>query len=247
MSLTNQRPGDRQKPLKAIGILAVCLVFGSLLALWFATRTPPVAAPEVPEVIDLEGTRANAERGDAEAQNKLGSIYAKGQGVKQSYAEAAKWYRQAADQGNAGAQTALGELYEAGQGVPCDEAKAAQWYRRAAEQGHVAGQYSLAVLYVMGKGVPRDIAEAVKWYRQAADQGNALAQYNLGMRYKEGDGVPQDRVEAYKWLRLAAAQGLPDAAKARDELKRSMTREQLAEGQRRADAFVARTPVPPAH
>ena len=247
MSLRNQPSGDRQKSLKVIGIVAVCLVIGMLLALWFATRTAPVAAPEVTEVIDLEGTRAKAERGDAEAQQQLGSIYAKGQGVAPSYTEAAKWYRQAADQGCAEAQTALGELYEAGQGVPCDDAKAAQWYRRAAEQGHVAGQYSLAVLYVMGKGVPRDIAEAVKWYRQAADQGNALAQYNLGMRYMEGDGVPKDPVEAYKWLRLAAAQNLPDAAKARDELKRSMTREQMAEGQRRADAFAARTPVAPGH
>jgi len=247
MSLRNQPSGDRQKSLKVIGLLAVCLVSGVLLALWFATRPPPVAAPEVTEVIDLEGTRAKAERGDAEAQQKLGSIYAKGQGVATSYAEAAKWYRQAAEQGRAEAQTALGELYEAGQGVPCDDAKAAQWYRRAAEQGHVAGQYSLAVLYVMGKGVPRDIAEAVKLYRQAADQGNALAQYNLGMRYMEGDGVPKDPVEAYKWLRLAAAQNLSDAAKARDELKRSMTREQMAEGQRRADAFAARTPGAPSH
>ena len=247
MSSSDQPSHDRRRPFKFIGIVAICLVIGWLLTLWVATRKPPVATPEVAEVIDLEGTRAKAERGDAEAQKQLGSIYAKGQGVAQSYAEAAKWYRQAADQGHAGAQTALGELYEAGQGVPCDEAEAARWYRRAAEQGHVVGQYCLAVLYVLGKGVPRDIAEAVKWYRQAADQGNALAQYNLGMRHNEGDGVPQDRVEAYKWLRLASAQGLPDAAKAGDELKRSMTREQIAEGQRRADAFAARTPVLPAH
>ena len=100
-----------------------------------------------------------------------------------------------------------------------------------------AGSTHLAVLYVMGKGVPRDIAEAVKWYRRAADQGNALAQYNLGMRYSEGDGVPQDLIEAYAWLSLASAQGLEDAVKARDELKRRMTREQIAESQRRANAF----------
>ena len=244
----NQPSGARRNPLKLIGMGAACLVIGGLLALWIANREPPVGTPnEVSEVVDLEGIRAKAESGDAQAQMKLGSIYARGQGVKQSYAEAAKWYRKAADQGHARAQTALGELYEAGQGVPCDEAEAARWYRRGAEQGDVVGQYSLAVLYVMGKGVPKDIAEAVKWYRQAADQGNALAQYNLGRRHKEGDGVPQDPVEAYKWLRLAAAQGLPDAAQAGDELKRSMTREQIAEGQRRADAFAARKQVLPAH
>jgi uncharacterized protein len=242
MSPSNHPSFDRRRTLKVIGIVAVCLVSGLSLAFWFATRQPPVSPPAVAEVIDLEGTRAKAERGDAEAQKNLGSIYAKGQGVKQSYAEAAKWYRQAADQGHAAPQAALGELYEAGQGVPCDEAEAARWYRRAAEQGHVGGQYSLAVLYVMGKGVPRDIAEAVKWYRRAADQGNALAQYNLGMRYNEGDGVPQDPIEAYAWLSLASAQGLEDATKARDELKRKMTREQVAESQHRAKAFAAGKP-----
>ena len=247
MSPGNQPSHDRGRAFKVIGIVAGCLAIGLLLVLSLTTRRPPASTPDAAEAVDVDGTRAKAERGDAEAQKQMGSIYAKGEVVKQNYAEAARWYRSAADQGHAGAQTALGELYEAGQGVPCDEAEAAQWYRRAAEQGHVVGQYCLAVLYVMGKGVPRDIAEAVKWYRQAADQGNALAQYNLGMRHNEGDGVPQDRVEAYKWLKLAAAQGLPDAAQARDELKRSMTREQIAEGQRRADAFAARNPVPPPH
>lgn len=237
----NQPSHDSRTP-KVVGIVVVCLVIGVLIYLSLARREPPAPAPEAAEVIDLEGTRAKAERGDAEAQKNLGTIHARGQGVKQSYAEAAKWYRQAADQGHAGAQAALGELYEAGQGVPCDEAEAARWYRRAAEQGHVGGQYSLAVLYVMGKGVPKDIAEAVKWYRRAADQGNALAQYNLGMRCNEGDGVPQDFIEAYAWLSLASAQGLEDATKARDELKRRMKREQIAEGQRRVKTFAGGKP-----
>lgn len=237
MSPRYQPSHDRRRPFKVIGIVAVCLVIGLLLVLSLATRRPPVSTPEVAAAVDLDSTRAKAERGDAEAQKEMGSICAKGQVVRQNYAEAAQWYRKAADQGHAGAQTALGELYEAGQGVPCDGAEAAQWYRRAAEQGHVVGQYSLAVLYVLGRGVPRDITEAVKWYRRAADQGNALAQYNLGIRYKEGDGVPQDLIEAYAWLSLASAQGLEDAAKARDELKRRMTREQIAESQRRANAF----------
>lgn len=222
---------------KVIGVGAVCLGAVLWLALTFVARTPADSSPEAPEVLDVEATRAKAEVGDAAAQTRLGRAYANGQTLKQSYAEAAKWYRLAADHGHAPAQTALGELYEAGQGVPRDEAQAAQWYRRAADQGDTAGQYCLAVLYVVGKGVPRDIAEAVKWYRRAADQGNALAQFSLGTRYRDGDGVPRDPVEAHKWLSLAAAHGLPDAVSARDELKRTMTREQIAESRRRVDAF----------
>ncbi len=223
--------------LNVIGVAAVFVGAVLLLALTFVARMPPDSSPETPEVIDVEATRTKAELGDAAAQTRLGRAYANGQTLKQSYAEAAKWYRLAADHGHAPAQTALGELYEAGQGVPRDEAQAAQWYRRAADQGDTAGQYCLAVLYVVGKGVPRDVAEAIKWYRRSADQGNALAQFSLGTRCRDGDGVPRDPVEALTWLSLAAAQGLPDAASARDELKRAMTREQIAESRRRVDAF----------
>ncbi len=236
MSPGNQPSPDRRRPLELIGIAAGRLAL-AVFVLLLAACKPAAPAPEAAKPVDLAGTRAKAERGDPVAQKELGAIYAQGQVVKQDYAQAARWYRAAADQGHAGAQAALGELYEAGQGVPHDEAAAAEWYRRAAEQGHVGGQYSLAVLYVLGRGVPKDPAEAVNWYRRAADQGNALARYNLGMRYKDGDGVTQDLVEAYAWLSLAGAQGLEDAAKARDELKRSLTREQMAESQRRAKAF----------
>ena len=237
----NAKSGTRKTSVKILGILAVCLLLGLVIVAFIAPRKGTVAIPEVAEIVNPDEIRTKAERGEAEAQKKLGTIYATGQSVKQDYQEAARWYRQAADQGHAGAQTALGELYEAGQGVPRDDAEAAKWYRRAAEQGHAPAQYSLAILYVMGKGVPHDNAEALKWYRQAADQGDALAQYNLGMRYYEGNAVPPDPVEAYKWLSLAAARGMPDATKARDDVKRTMTREQIAEGRRRTDAFVAKT------
>ena len=38
-------------------------------------------------------------QGDAGAQNNLGVCYEYGEGVKQDYAEAVKWYQKAAQQG----------------------------------------------------------------------------------------------------------------------------------------------------
>jgi len=233
----NGQSAPRRHPLKVL--VAVCLVAGLAFAVWLMRPLEKAATPPVEEMVNVEDIRAKAERGEAEAQMKLGTVFAQGRQVKQDYREAAKWYRLAADQGQAGGQNALGELYEAGQGVHNDDAEAAKWYRRAAEQGLTRAEYNLAVLYVVGKGVPRDEAEAVKWYRKAADHGEALAQYNLGMRYSKGQGVPADLVEAYKWLSLAAAQGLPDASTARKELHKRMTREQVNDGRRRAEAFTA--------
>ena len=50
----------------------------------------------------------SAEQGDPRAQFNLGVMYRIGQGVKQNYPEAVKWYRLAADQGDSSAQYLLG-------------------------------------------------------------------------------------------------------------------------------------------
>ena len=57
---------------------------------------------------EVQGYRAAAEQGDADAQCKLGLCYANGCGVSKNYAEAVKWYRLAAEQGDTGAQNNLG-------------------------------------------------------------------------------------------------------------------------------------------
>ena len=58
-----------------------------------------------------------AEQGYALAQNNLGVMYEKGQGVSQNYKTAVKWYTLAAEQGYAVAQCNLGLIYDKGEGV----------------------------------------------------------------------------------------------------------------------------------
>jgi TPR repeat protein len=82
-----------------------------------------------------------AERGDAIAQTKLGSMYdTPPQGVTYNPSEALRWYRLAADQGSAKAQTNLGLLYEEGRGVAENYAEAVRWHRLAADQGFAEAQ-----------------------------------------------------------------------------------------------------------
>jgi hypothetical protein len=159
----------------------------------------------------FEKTKAKAEKGDATAQGILGCDYNNGEGVKQDYAEAVKWYRKAADQGNAMAQVNLGVCYEIGQGVTRDSMEAVKWYRKAADQGFHGGECNLGICYDYGTGVVQDSTEAVKWYRKAADQGNAVAQNSLGFCYNYGRGVAQDYTEAVKWYQKAADQGWASA------------------------------------
>ena len=83
----------------------------------------------------LREFRPLAEQGNAGAQNDLGVMYEKGQGVSQNDKTAVKWYRFAAEQGFASAQYNLGLMYRKGQGVPQNYKTAVKWYKLAAEQG----------------------------------------------------------------------------------------------------------------
>lgn len=125
--------------------------------------------------------RPLADQGNAPAQNSLGFMYARGQGVPRSYSEAVKWWRKAADQGFADAQNNVGGMYYNGPGIPHNYTEAATWFRKAANQGHAAAQSNLGVMCAKGEGVLRNDSEAVNWLRKAADQGDADAQWNLGV------------------------------------------------------------------
>ncbi|HKS38408.1 MAG TPA: tetratricopeptide repeat protein, partial [Verrucomicrobiae bacterium] len=195
-------------------------------------------------VANRDETRRKAEQGDALAQNLLGELCLKGQGVPQDFKTAAEWFRKSADQSHPPAEFNLGTLYEAGQGVPFDYARAAEWYRKSAEHGYAAAQYSLAVMYVYARGVERNDTEALKWLGLAARQGEPMAAYAMGERCRSGTGVPQDLPEAYKWFDIAAKQNVADAANALKEIQAKMSREQIAEGRNRAKAFVPQKGTP---
>jgi len=110
--------------------------------------------------------------------------------------------------------------------------------RLQANDGNVTNQLVLGFKYwQLGNH-----AEAIQCFRTAAEQGYAPAQHNLGYAYLNGQGIPQDYVEAYKWFTLAAADGNERSVRYRDKTKSHMTPEQIAEGNKRAAAFVAKPP-----
>jgi TPR repeat protein len=156
-----------------------------------------------------------------------------------------------AGRGDADAQFGLGLKYSLGEGLAQDLAQAAQWYEKAADQNHSLAQFNLSVMFASGQGVPRNEATALIWTRKAAEGGDAGAQFNLGTRYHRAsvDRLQMDsaesRVEAYKWFHLAAAQGYKGSDAACERVALGMTREEVADGQLRTAAFVARKSAEP--
>lgn len=178
-------------------IVGSCLV---LLVLVFADKGGfdvfKYEAEVEAEVTALKYRKA-AERGEADAQYRLGDCYAVGRGVEKNDAEAVKWYRKAAEQGDADAQYSLGECY-----AVKDETEALKWYHKAAEQGHEGAKGRLVGWYKLeeDRAVKSYRKAEVGWYRKAAEQGCVIAQFRLGMCYATGTGVEQNQEKAKEWF-----------------------------------------------
>lgn len=172
------------------------------------------------EVLILQPSRDNAmsPKADGPGSFKHGAAAYKAG----DFATALACWRPLAEAGDTNAQNNLGGMYFRGEGVARDDAEAMTWFRRAAEQGHADAMFNLAGLHYVGGYVVRDYGAALEWYRRAADRGHAGAQFNLGAAYINGEHVARDYAEAWKWLQLAADQGHERAARALEEMLRSL-------------------------
>jgi S1-C subfamily serine protease len=105
-----------------------------------------------------------AQSGDIDAQFALGYLYEYGEGVTQSYRQAAYWYGKAADAGDVDAAVAMGYLYESGLGVKQNFRRAVEYYGMASDQGDAYAMYYLARMVAEGRGTDRDLVHAYTLY-----------------------------------------------------------------------------------
>jgi TPR repeat protein len=131
-------------------LLIVCAVAAALILLYIhltperPTITPrPFPRPQAEETDAVGQIRNLAEQGDADAQLRLGTLYARGETVAKNDREALKWFMRSARQSNSQAQYQVGLMYAAGRGVAQNDAEAVRWFRRAAAQGYLPAQQAL--------------------------------------------------------------------------------------------------------
>ena len=145
--------------------------------------------------------KADAEKGDAEAQFLLGFAYVNGEDVERDYREGLKCYRKAADQGSIMGQFHLALLYEEGHLGQKDYAEARKWYRKAAEQGDPKAHWAIGLMYRYGDGIEKDYVEA-------------YAFLNLAARFEAGAGKDRDDLE-----KMMSSQQVGEAQKRTRELR----------------------------
>ncbi|MDR2440513.1 MAG: hypothetical protein LBE12_14220, partial [Planctomycetaceae bacterium] len=116
--------------------------------------------------------RQAADKGDVEAQYKIGICYSTGGfGIRKNYTEAIKWFRNTtAKQG-----LMLTTTYP---------------YR-------IGSLYELGICYANGRGVTPDITESVKWFRKMIELEKERSQFSVKrFAYKNDNNVHKDYREA---------------------------------------------------
>jgi hypothetical protein len=81
--------------------------------------------------------REAAEKGDGVAQDMLGRMHLKGDGVPKDYAQAVRWFRKAAEWGHPEVLYIISKIYMVSRpGVPEDHVETLKWAILAADRGH---------------------------------------------------------------------------------------------------------------
>lgn len=148
-----------------------------------------------------------ADGGHLKAQNALGIMYLKGNGVEQDKQKARQLLKGAAEEGLDIAQYQYAELLHSGEGGNQETEKAIKWYKKAADQGHVVSMTKLGEIYASDKeGSEPDYPRAFAWYLVAKQMGAYVSDGQLELL--ERNMTTSDRDEADKLVKqIAQSQG----------------------------------------
>ena len=153
-----------------------------------------------------------ARKGDAVAQNELGKIYMRGDGVKANPKAAFDWWMKAAKQGLPNAQANVALAYMLGTGTAKSSKQAMQWAQKAADQNYEGGYHVLGLLNEDSYNLNPAQDTALNAFKKAAAMGFAPAQYKYGERVLHGGPkYVGDVSEGEVWLLKSANQGYAPA------------------------------------
>ncbi len=159
-----------------------------------------------------------ADRGDLDAQYRLGLVLVYGAGAQADPAAGVAWLQRAAKGDHARAHVFLGELHSFGVLVSRDATFARLHFRAAARKGNRDGRYWAASSFLdplepsLGR---RDVEAGLKMMRELAMTGDKAAWSRLGDTYRSGIRnrktgerlLAPDFSEALRWYEKGAAAG----------------------------------------
>jgi TPR repeat protein len=123
------------------------------------------------QIVSNDPVKSLAEKGDAEAELRMGLRYtSNARGIKDDKV-AAQWFEKAARHGQVEAQYRYGLALQTGQGLIQDFKAGFYWLEKAARQGYAEAQFAVGKMYHDGDFIKKDIEQAYLWFNLAAAQG----------------------------------------------------------------------------
>ncbi len=156
-------------------------------------------ASEIQAAADIY--RFFAEKGDKDAQMKLGFYYDRALGGESNPEMAAHWYKLSAEQGQPIAQYLLGQMYQLGHLSTQPDYQMAKKCYGDASRTYPAASTALSFIY---DTVDNDYDNSVKYALKAASDEDAIAKFNLGLVYEYGKGTAVDNTKAFSYYTQAA-------------------------------------------
>jgi hypothetical protein len=176
-----------------------------------------------------------AQKGNAEAQFKVGEMYETGFGVKEDMTEASNWITKAAGQGHetAGFKLLYWDIEK--NGINDANKEKLEALRAKAKAGNAQAQYYVGRMYSRGVGVPRNSAKALNWLNKAAFVG-VLEAEREGAMVRENQqrwALEKQRKDEKKRAEQRAKKEKERLAK--QEKQRKLQAQKEAEAKARAD------------
>lgn len=177
-----------------------------------------------------------AQKGNAEAQFKVGEMYETGFGVKKDMTEARNWTNKSAAQGNENAGFKLLYWDVEKNGLKGGNKEKVAALQAKANEGNAHAQYYVGKMHANGVGLKKDSGEALKWLNKAAFVGVLEAEREAVVvrENKEREDIAaKKRAEEKKRADIKAKQEREKQAKLEQQRKSEANKQ--AEQKARAD------------
>lgn len=206
--------------MKKLNIILLMLIAGVTIACASQPVKKVKQQPADNATDSIAAIKERAEKGDAVAQNTVGTWYYAGKhDLKQDYDKALQMWARSAKQGNADAIGNMAMCYQLGRGTDRDSAMAVTLYEKAIQKGNASiipqheqivkntGSLFSALLlrecYQKGIGVKRDMQKASDYLKIAAEQGHTDSEYAYALSLLNNNQADK----AVEWFKRCAKTG----------------------------------------
>jgi len=125
--------------------------------------------------------------GNADAQFKLGQMYALGEGVDGNFEMAIQWLEKSASSGDSIKQYDLAEMFLLGRLIPKNLEKALYWRNQAAENGNRDSLFATTNMYKKGSGTEKNDQLAISFFKSSSSDLASSLPASIALLYQSND------------------------------------------------------------